>query len=268
MKRFRGLRGDHGIEVFPDRLGTQAIGLGQEPRQEEPAEQADGETFVGEQPDVPGVGHHRRVTLPPGVDPDQPVAQVGPDQPLTQQQFAEEWDRAVRGLAMDHDLQYTDELRQTFDRFRGEFLEMYTTQRALVREAEARGIEVTDEELDIQLTQVRARWGDRFDQTLTDLGFADEAAYRDSLREGLLAQRVVDEFRGDVQWTDEELQEFHELHRGRYFRDQAFDQVCPEVEQRFVSERLQERFRDLRGEHGIEVFPDRLRHHQPPIGTN
>jgi hypothetical protein len=217
----------------------------------------------------PGMQHQQDVTLPPGVDPDQPVAQLGPDEPLTQQQFAQEFDRAMRGLAMQHGLQFTDETRTMFDRFRGEFLEMYTTQQALLREAEARGIEITDAELDAQIGQARMQWGDQFDQTLMDLGFADEMAYRDSVREGMLAQRVVDQLRGDIQFDDAELQEFHQQFRTQYFGDREFDEARADVEQRFVSDRLQQRFTDLRTEHGIEVFTDRLATDTgPAVGPN
>jgi hypothetical protein len=204
----------------------------------------------------PGIQHD--VTLPPGVDPDEPVAQFGPDEPLTQRQFAQEFDRAMRGMAMHHGLQFTDEVRTMFDRFRGEFLQMYATQQALLREAEARGIEIMDADVDQQVMQARTQWGDRFDQTLTDLGFADETAYRESVRESLLAQRVVDELRADVQWTDAELEQFHERYRAQYFGDRAFDEARADVEQRFVSDRLQQRFADLRTQHGIEVFTDRV----------
>lgn len=215
-------------------------------------------------------GMQQDVTLPPGIDPDQPVAQFGPDEPLTQRQFAEEFDRSIRAMAMHHGLQFTDEVRTMFDRFRGEFLEMYATQQALLREAEQRGIEITDVEVDQRVDQARVQWGDQFDQTLTDLGFADEMAYRESVREGMLAQRVVDELRADVQWTDAELEEFHAQHRTQFFGDREFDEVRADVEQRFVSDRLQQRFGDLRAEHGIEVFQDRIATEPGPagLGTN
>jgi len=205
----------------------------------------------------PGMGMQQDVTLPPGVDPDEPVAQFGDDEEFTQQQFAQEFDRAMRGMAMHHGLQFTDEVRTMFDRFRGEFLEMYATQRALLREAEARGIEVADAEVDAQVLQARTQWGEGFDQTIMDLGFEDETAYRDSVREGLTAQRVADELRGEIEFADADLEEFFEQHRAE-FGDREFDEARGDVEQRFVSDRLQQRYGDLRAEHGIEVFTDRI----------
>lgn len=215
----------------------------------------------------PGQQQQQDVALPPGVDPDETVAQFGDDRTITQQQFAQEFDRAMRGLAMQHGLQYTDETRQMFERFRGEFLEMYGTQQALLREAEARGIEITDTELDQQLEQARTQWGDQFDATLRDLGYADEAQYREAVREGMLAQRVVDQLRGEIEWTDADLEQYHELHRTRYFADRPFQEVRGQVEQRFVSEQLQQRFADLRVEHGIEVHTDRLATDTAPAGV-
>jgi hypothetical protein len=206
----------------------------------------------------------------PGATPATPAtpAELGEGMTLTQHQFAQQFDRAIRGLAMQHGLQFTDQTREMFDRFRAEFLEMYATQQALLREAETRGIEVTDIEVDQQITQARGEWGPQFDQVLGDLGYADEAQYRDAVREGLIAQRVVDELRADVEWTDEDLAEYHEMHRARFFGDREFDEVRDQVEQRFVGEQLQQRFTDLRAQYGIEVFPDRLAEGPAGLGTN
>jgi hypothetical protein len=220
-------------------------------------------------PAQPGMGMGTQdVTLPPGVDPDETLAELGEGMTLTQHEFAQQFDRAIRGLAMQHGLQFTDQTREMFDRFRAEFLEMYATQQALLREAETRGIEVTDIEVDQQIAHARGEWGPQFDQVLGDLGYADEAQYRDAVREGLIAQRVVDELRADVEWTDEDLAEYHEMHRARFFGDREFDEVRGQVEQRFLGEQLQQRFTDLRAQYGIEVFPDRLAEGPAGLGTN
>jgi hypothetical protein len=206
----------------------------------------------------PGMGMQQDVTLPPGVDPQEPVAQIGMDEPLTQQQFAQEFDRAMRGFAMQHGLQFTDEFRTMFERFRGEFLQMWATQQALLREADVRGIEIADVEVDQQLTEARGLWGADFDRMIGDLGYQDELAYREAIREGLLAQRVVDDLRAEFMWTDQDLEQFHTEHRDRFFGGQEFADVRDQVEQRWMSEQLQGRFADLRVQYGIEVFPDRL----------
>jgi hypothetical protein len=205
-------------------------------------------------PVQPGIG-----TLPEGVDPMEPVIQLGEDETVTQLQFAGEFDRAMRSLAMQHGFPYTEETRQLFERFRGEFLEMYATQQALLREARDRGIEITDEEIDEQVDLARGDVDDMaFAQNLRDLGYLNVEDYRLSIHDALMAQRVADEFRGEIMVSDEELREYHETHRARFFQDREFDEARDDVEQRLIGERLNEQFRTLRQDRGIEVFSDRL----------
>lgn len=98
---------------------------------------------------------------------------------------------------------------------------------------------------------------------LVEVGFPDEVAYREAVHEAMLAQRVLDELRAEVRWTEEELRDWHEWHRGRYLADEELDEVRPELERLFVSEQLQEQFRQLRLQYEIEVFPERLRLPEP-----
>jgi hypothetical protein len=205
-------------------------------------------------PVQPGLG-----TLPAGVDPMEPVIQLGADETVTQQQFAREFDRAMRSLALQQGFPYTEQTREVFDRFRGEFLEMYATQQALLREARDRGIEITDQEIDEQLDLARGDMDDMaFEQTLRDLGYLHVEDYRMAVREGIMAQRVADDFRAEIMVSDEELRGYHETHRARFFQDREFDDARDDVERRLVGERLGERFRTLRQDRGIEVFGDRL----------
>jgi parvulin-like peptidyl-prolyl isomerase len=197
--------------------------------------------------------------LPSSVDPQQPVIQLGPDETVTQQQFALEFDRAMRAFALQAGMPYTAETRELFDRFRGEFLDQYATQQALLREAETRGITVTDEEIDQEIERARTAIGaDRFDETLRELGYMTEDAYRGAVREGLVAQRVADEYRAEISPTDEEIQGYYDQNRTTLFQDRPLDEVRPDVENRFVGERLNERFRQLRDEQGIQTFPERV----------
>jgi hypothetical protein len=210
-------------------------------------------------PGLPATGDLGFGTLPEGVDPNEPVIQLGADQSVTQQQFAMEFDRAMRSLAMQQGLPYTEQTREVFDRFRGEFLDMYATQRALLLEARERGIEIADEDVDLEIENLRDQVGaDQFDRTLMDLGYLGLEDFRTSVRESLMAQRVADDYRADIAFTDEDLQEFYETNRTRFFQDRTFDEARNDVERRFVGERLGEQFRTLRADHGIETFADRI----------
>jgi hypothetical protein len=187
------------------------------------------------------------------------VIQLGADQTITQQQFATEFDRAMRSMALQFGMPYTQETREVFDRFRGEFLDMYATQQALLLEARERGIEIADEDVDREVENLRTAVGaDQFDRTLMDLGYLGLEDFRTSVREGLMAQRVADEFRADIAFTDQDLQEYFETNRARFFHDRTFDEARDDVERRFVGERLGEQFRTLRTDHGIETYADRI----------
>jgi hypothetical protein len=232
-----------------------------QPGQTVPGQTAPGgvEADVPTAPGLPRTGDLGFGTLPAGVDPNQPVIQLGTAETVTQQQFATEFDRAMRSMAMQFGMPYTQETREVFDRFRGEFLDMYATQRALLLEARQRGIEIADADVDREVENVRGAVGaDQFDRTLADLGYRGLEDFRTSVREGLMAQRVADEFRADIAFTDQDLQEYFETNRTRFFQDRTFEQARDDVERRFVGERLGDRFRTLRTDHGIETFADRI----------
>ncbi len=199
-------------------------------------------------------------TLPATVDPNESVIDLGANESVTQQEFAQEFDRAMRALALQQGLPYNTETRALFDRFRADFLNQYATQQALLRDAEARGITVSDEDLDQQIQQAQDALGgeEAFQQAITDLGYTSVDEYRETAREGLIAQRVVDELRTDVEVTDEQVQTFYDQNQTELFQDRPLEEVRPEVEARLVSQELNQRFQQLRDEQGIQTYPERL----------
>jgi parvulin-like peptidyl-prolyl isomerase len=199
-------------------------------------------------------------TLPATVDPDEAVIDLGMDETVTQQEFAQEFDRAMRALALQQGLPYNTETRALFDRFRADFLNQYATQRALLREADSRGITVTDEELDQQIQKAQGALGgeEAFQQAIQDLGYMSVDEYREVAREGLLAQRLVDELRTDVDISDEQVQTFYDENQAELFQDRPLEEVRPEVEARLMSQELNQRFQEIREAQGIQTYPERL----------
>lgn len=199
-------------------------------------------------------------TLPVDVNPDEPVIDLGMDETVTQLEFAQEFDRAMRALALQQGLPYNSETRTLFDRFRADFLNQYATQRALVRDAQDRGLTVSDEELDEQIQRAQEALGgeEGFQQALQDLGYASVDEYRETVREGLMAQMVVDELRADVEISDEQVQTFYEEYQTELFQDRPLEEVRPEIEARLMSQELGVRFQEIRDAQGIQTYPDRL----------
>ena len=192
-------------------------------------------------------------------DPNQTVIQLGEGETITVGEFDEEFERAMRSFAARQGVPYTEQTRALFDRFRADFLNQLATQEALLREAEARGITVTDDEVQEQLDLAREAAGgeEAFTSALQDLGYDSPDAYGEAVREGLIAQRVVDEFRSEIDLADEDVQQFYDENADR-FGDQPLEEIRTQVEAEAVNDRLNQQFEELRSQYGIEIFPDRV----------
>lgn len=185
------------------------------------------------------------------------VIQVDGETTLTQAQFEEEFDRAIRSLARQQGLPFNEQTRALFDRFREDFLNQLATQEALLREAEARGLTVPEEEIDAQITAAQESLGgeEAFTQAIQELGYQDVEAYRQYVREGLLAQRVVEELRAGLEITDEDVQTYFEQNQD-LFGDAAFEDAQDQVRAQLENERLTQRFTELQAQYGVQTNPD------------
>lgn len=189
---------------------------------------------------------------------DQTVIQLGPDDEITEAEFEQEFERATRAVALRQGLPYNEQTQQMFERFRADFLDQLATRNALLLEAQARGISVSEEEVEQQLTQVQENLGEeQFQQAVQDLGFDSVEAYRESVREGLITQQVIEEMSAGVEVSDEEIQTFYDENQD-LFAGQELDQVREQVRAELVNQRLTEQFADLQQQHGIETFPERI----------
>lgn len=205
------------------------------------------------------------------VDPNEPVIEVGAGDgdPITQQEFQQAFDRAMRTLAAQQGIPYNEQTQALFDRFRADFLNQYATQQALIQEAEERGITVTDEQVTQQVDRARQAFGgdDQFQQGLQELGYENVEAYRQAAREGLLAQGVVDELSTNVQVTDEQIQTFYDENQEQ-FGDQTLEQVRPQIETQLTNQQLSQQFEELRSQYGIQTYPERLQSISDPEGLS
>ena len=185
------------------------------------------------------------------------VIQVGGETTLTQAQFEEEFDRAIRALARQQGLPFNEQTRALFDRFRQDFLNQLATQEALLREAEARGVTVPDEEVDAQIARAQESLGgeEAFTQAIQELGYQDMDAYRQYVREGLMAQRAVEELRAGLEITDEDVSTYYEQNQD-LFGDAALEDVQDQVRAQLENERLTQRFTELQAQYAVQTNPD------------
>lgn len=193
------------------------------------------------------------------VDPEATVIEIGSDEAITYEAFDAEFDRAMRSLAAQQGIPYTAETQELFDEFRGDFLNQYATQQALLLEAEERGISVSDEELDEQIEVAREGAGgdEAFEQALAEFGYDSTDDYREAAREGLMAQRVVDELDAEIELSDVDVEEWYEGNSDR-FEGEPLENVRSEAESQLRAETLEERFEQLRNDYAIQTYPERL----------
>lgn len=221
-----------------------AQGAAQENAQQDGAQSESAEQNAADQPAEPAG--------------DQTVIQLGPDEVITQAEFEQEFERATRALALQQGLPYNEQTRELFESFRADFLDQLAVRNALLIEAEARGISVSDQEVEEQISQLQTNLGEeQFQQAVQDLGYDSVDAFRASVHEGLLTQRVIDELRAGIEVTDEQVQTFYEENQD-LFAGQELDQVREQVRAQLVDERLTEQFAGLRQDHGIQTFPERV----------
>ncbi len=193
---------------------------------------------------------------------DQPVIQVG-DRVITESEFQRDFERAMRSLAARQGIPFNEQTRALFNRFREDFLMQLANQEALLCEAQNRGITVTDEEVESRVQEVRDRLGgeEAFQQGLTEAGFADEAEFRDFVRENETIARTIEELRQDVTVTDEDIQQFYEENQDRFRTQEGvapLEDVRDQIEQQLEFEALNERLGELREQCAVEVFPGNL----------
>lgn len=96
----------------------------------------------------------------------------------------------------------------------------YLVQRAVYdAEAEARGIEVTDADVDARFEQLKRQFfqGDqrRLDRQLQQQGYT-LPAFRDDVRAEIVSERLVAEVAGEIKVTDAEARAYYEQNKAQY----------------------------------------------------
>ncbi len=158
------------------------------------------------------------------VQGDPVVLRLG-DRVETRSAFDDSFEVAMRGVASQQGAELDDALREQLSVFKPQFLEQRATELALVAEAELRGLSVSDEELETEVTALEDSLNE--DETLstvvTEAGFRDEAALRAYLSERLLVQKVVAALREEAAPSDDEVQAAYDARAETFTQP---EQVC------------------------------------------
>ena len=199
------------------------------------AQQTGGATG-GETGGVPLVGGN--------LDDDAVIIQLG-DQTIDQAEFEERFSIALRNIAAQQGLPLNEQVLAQLGSLRPQFLDQLATEQVLLQQANERDIQVSDEEVEQQIAQVRqglaaqtppatggatgggatggATGGETggagdeaFQQALSDAGFESEDQLRGLIRDNLRIQQVVDALREEVNVGDEAIQTFYNENQAQF----------------------------------------------------
>ena len=182
------------------------------------------------------------------LNPDAPVIQLG-DQTINQEEFEERFSIALRNIAAQQGLPLNEQVLAQLGSLRPQFLDQLATEQVLLQQADERGIQVPDEEVEQQIAQVRqglagqagtggatggasggASGGETggaddaaFQQALTEAGFTDVDQLRTLIRDNLRIQQVVDALRQEVEVSDEAIQTYYQENQAQFEQP---EEVC------------------------------------------
>lgn len=187
-----------------------------------------------------------------------------PQRTITQAEFNNLFMRALREFAAQTGLPLNPTTLPIFEELRSRFLVQLALQEALLAEANARGLEVKDSQIENVVLNARQNYAsdEEFQQALTNAGYADEAAFREAIRTNALLGMVMDDLRSELNVTDEEIADFYAEHQDRFRIDS--DTILPleEVEGRIrtelINEKLNEQIGTLQEDAQIEIFAGNL----------
>lgn len=158
-------------------------------------------------------------------DADDPIVISLDDTQVTLSEFEERFEITIRSLAAQQGMPLTDETREMFAGFRLNFLEQRATELVLMQEADDRGIEVTEADVDAEIERIRANFEteEQFQDVLEQAGFTDEAQLKTVIQESELVRQVAEALQADIEISDEAIEAWYEENRAQMERG---EQVC------------------------------------------
>lgn len=161
-------------------------------------------------------------TMTPG---DDPVVLRSNVLTLTRSDFDARFRVAIANVLAQQGQPLIPELMAQFESLRPQYLEDLAFQAALLDEAERRGLDVPEEELEARLEQARQNFGgeEEYLDALSQAGFDDEAQFRETVRESERIQLVITALREEVETTEEEVAAFYADNQEQFARG---EEVC------------------------------------------
>ncbi len=138
--------------------------------------------------------------------------------------FNDRFEVAIRGLVASMGLPMSDDLRAQLDDLKPEYLTQLASDFALLNEAEAQGITVSDEDVDeLVASSISGIPEEDLQEVLTSAGFNSVEHLAAMVRETEVIQRYLDSLFAEMEFTDEELQVWWEANAAQFATG---EQVC------------------------------------------
>lgn len=137
--------------------------------------------------------------------------------------FEKRFNVALRALAAQQGAPLDEATLSQFASLRPNFLDQFATQEVLLQEAQQRGLEVSQADIDQELEAARTSAGENFEQALDAAGYQSEAELRSYIRESLTLQRVVEQIRSNITVNDGAVRTFYDNNTDQF---QQPEQVC------------------------------------------
>lgn len=183
---------------------------------------------------------------------------------ITPREFNRAFVRAMRTFANRQGIPINPLTIFFFDDLRDRYLDQVATEEALLAQARARGLAVSDAEVEnvVRRLQMRFANDEEFRRALPAFGFADENELRTAIREQALIGALFTELQSEITVTDEEIRTFYEDNR-ELFRvgpgtNLFLKQVEEPIRRTLERQKLEERIAQLRTSYNVDVFRGNL----------
>lgn len=152
------------------------------------------------------------------------VIQVGEDT-MSLTEFDERFLLTARNIAAQQGMGLTDDMLGQLIGLRPNYLDQLATEMVLLNEAEARGLTLSEEEVDAQLQIIIDGFESReeYETLLAEAGFADESQLRRLIQENESIRLVVEDIQNTIELSDDDIQAFYDENQANF---QQPEQAC------------------------------------------
>lgn len=152
------------------------------------------------------------------------VIEVG-EETMSLADFDERFLLTARNIAAQQGTSLTDDMLAQLIGLRPNYLDQLATEMVLLNEAAARGLTLSEEEVDAQLQTIIDGFESReeYENLLSEAGFEDETQLRRLIQENESIRLIVEDVQNNIELSDEDIQAFYDENQADF---QQPEQAC------------------------------------------